>query len=89
MTTQLLNDRYQIIRTLSSGGFGDTFLAKDTHMPSQRLCVVKRLRPIQTNQQVNQLVQDRFQREAAILESLGSGHSQIPKLYAYFYSLGI
>jgi serine/threonine protein kinase, bacterial len=87
MTTQLLNDRYQIIRTLGSGGFGDTFLAEDTHLPSRRLCVVKRLRPIQANPQVNQLVQDRFQREAAILESLGSGHSQIPKLYAYFYSL--
>jgi serine/threonine protein kinase, bacterial len=86
MTTQLLNDRYQIIRTLGSGGFGDTFLAEDTHMPSRRLCVVKRLRPIQTNPEINQLVQDRFQREAAILESLGSGHSQIPKLYAYFYS---
>jgi serine/threonine protein kinase, bacterial len=86
MTTQLLNDRYQIIRTLGSGGFGDTFLAEDTHMPSRRLCVVKRLRPIQANSEVNQLVQDRFQREAAILESLGSGHSQIPQLYAYFYS---
>jgi serine/threonine protein kinase, bacterial len=86
MTTQLLNDRYQIIRTLGSGGFGDTFLAEDTHMPSQRLCVVKRLRPIQANPDVNQLIQERFQREAAILESLGSGHSQIPKLYAYFYN---
>lgn len=86
MTTQLLNDRYQIIRTLGSGGFGDTYLAEDTHMPSRRLCVVKRLRPIHTNPEVNQLVQDRFQREAAILESLGSGHSQTPKLYAYFYS---
>jgi serine/threonine protein kinase, bacterial len=59
MTSQLLNDRYQIIRTLGSGGFGDTFLAEDTHMPSRRLCVVKRLRPVQANPQVNQLVQDR------------------------------
>ncbi len=86
MATQLLNDRYQIIRTLGSGGFGDTFLAEDTHMPSRRLCVVKCLRPIQANPQINQLVQDRFQREAAILETLGSGHSQIPMLYAYFYN---
>jgi serine/threonine protein kinase, bacterial len=85
MTTQLLNDRYQIIRTLGSGGFGDTFLAEDTHMPSRRLCVVKCLRPIQANPQINQLVQERFQREAAILEALGNGHSQIPMLYAYFY----
>jgi serine/threonine protein kinase, bacterial len=86
MNTQLLNDRYQIIRTLGSGGFGDAFLAEDTHMPSRRLCVVKCLRPIQSNPQINQLVQERFQREAAILESLGSGHNQIPMLYAYFYS---
>jgi serine/threonine protein kinase, bacterial len=85
MTTQLLSDRYQIIRTLGSGGFGDTFLAEDTHMPSRRLCVVKCLRPIQANPQINQLVQERFQREAAILEALGNGHSQIPMLYAYFY----
>jgi serine/threonine protein kinase, bacterial len=86
MTTQLLNDRYRIIRKIGSGGFGDTFLAEDTHMPSQRHCVVKGLRPIQTNTQINQLVQERFQREAAILETLGSNHSQIPTLYAYFYS---
>lgn len=37
----LLNNRYQIIRTLGSGGFGDTFLAEDTQMPSQRRCVIK------------------------------------------------
>jgi serine/threonine protein kinase, bacterial len=85
MTTQLPNDRYQIIRKLGAGGFGDTFLAEDTHMPSRRLCVVKCLRPVQANPQINQLVQDRFQREAAILEALGSSHRQIPMLYAYFY----
>ncbi|AFZ27192.1 serine/threonine protein kinase [Cylindrospermum stagnale PCC 7417] len=88
MKTQMLNDRYQVIQVLGAGGFGETFLAEDTYMPSKRRCVVKQLRPIQNNPQVYQLVQERFQREAAILETLGGAADQIPGLYAYFCSEG-
>jgi serine/threonine protein kinase, bacterial len=79
-----LNNRYRIIQTLGSGGFGETFLAEDTQMPSQRRCVIKLLKPVTTSPQIYQLVQERFQREAAILEELGGSSSQIPSLYAYF-----
>jgi serine/threonine-protein kinase len=58
----LLDDRYRIIQTVGSGGFGETFLAEDTQMPSGRRCVIKQLKPIINNPQVYQLVQERFQR---------------------------
>ncbi|MEB3160012.1 MAG: serine/threonine-protein kinase [Synechocystis sp.] len=84
MVTPLLNNRYQIIETLGRGGFGETFLAKDTHMPSARYCVIKHLKPVLESPEIPQWLRDRFQREATILEELGESHPQIPNLYAYF-----
>jgi serine/threonine-protein kinase len=84
MMSTLLDNRYQIIRVLGSGGFGETFLAEDTKMPSKRYCAIKQLRPIVDNPQVYQLVKQRFLREAAVLEELGEFCSQIPCLYANF-----
>ncbi|WP_293061383.1 IMS domain-containing protein [Okeania sp. SIO2B3] len=79
-----MNNRYQVIQALSSGGFGETFLAQDTQMPSGRYCVIKQLKVVTNNPEIYQQVLQRFQREAAILEELGETNSQIPKLYAYF-----
>jgi serine/threonine protein kinase, bacterial len=81
----LLNHRYQVICILGDGGFGKTFLAEDTQMPSSRKVVVKQLKPVRENDpQIHKLVRERFQREAALLEELGDSHDQIPRLYAYF-----
>ena len=80
----LLNNRYRILQVLGSGGCGKTFLAEDTHMPSKRRCVIKQLKPVTTDPIAYQIIQERFQREAAILETLGRSNDQIPTLYAYF-----
>jgi serine/threonine-protein kinase len=88
MTSILLNNRYQVIQVLGAGGFGETLLAEDTHMPSRRRCVIKQLKPVSNNLQTYQMIQQRFEREAATLEFLGEHSDQIPRLYAYFSENG-
>jgi serine/threonine-protein kinase len=82
--TELLNNRYKIIRKLGQGGSGQTYLAEDTYLPSSPLRVIKQLKPTSTDPEVYRILKQRFDREAAILEKLGDDNEQIPKLYAYF-----
>ncbi|WP_019506001.1 serine/threonine-protein kinase [Pleurocapsa sp. PCC 7319] len=84
MKAVMLNNRYRIIKTLGRGGFGETYLTEDTHMPSGRKCVLKQLKPIVKQPKTPLWMKERFQREAAILEELGENSNQIPQLYAYF-----
>ena len=88
MAATLLKNRYRVLRELADGRFGKTFLAEDTQMPSGKKCIVKQLKPINNNSQVDRIVREKFQREAAILETLGDTNSQIPRLYAYFIEAG-
>jgi serine/threonine protein kinase len=82
----MLNNRYEILEQLGRGGFGETFLAIDTRMPSRRKCVIKQLKPDDTTNTAPTpgWFERRFQREAATLEELGQNNRQIPQLYEYF-----
>ncbi|MFS8119961.1 MAG: protein kinase domain-containing protein, partial [Microcoleus sp.] len=86
---RLLNNRYRVIEKLGEGGFGLTLLAEDIQMPSHRQCVIKQLKPHTTNPKIDQTVRERFGQEAAVLEKLGEGHSQIPQLYGHFEEDGL
>lgn len=81
MIGQLLDRRYRIVEVLSSGAFGQTYLAVDTRRPGHPQCVVKQLRP--PSKSVLKNAQRLFKQEAEILEKLGR-HDQIPLLLAYF-----
>ncbi|WP_419546997.1 protein kinase domain-containing protein [Microcystis sp.] len=83
----MLNNRYEILEQLGRGGFGETFLAIDTRMPSGRKCVIKQLKPDEATTGTAPTpgwFEERFRREADTLEKLGRNHPQIPELYDYF-----
>jgi len=85
---EIINGRYEIIDTLGKGGFGETFIAKDTQMPSAKLVVIKKLKPLDSQNTNLELVQNLFAKEAQVLEQLGQNCTQIPTLYAYLIEDG-
>ncbi|NES65170.1 MAG: protein kinase, partial [Okeania sp. SIO2D1] len=81
---KILRQRYKIIDTLGSGGFGDTYLAQDLDLPKKPKCVVKHLSPKTSDPAVLPIAQKLFDREAEALYELGKDSDQIPKLFAHF-----
>ncbi|WP_017652628.1 tetratricopeptide repeat protein [Fortiea contorta] len=83
MLGNTLVNRYQIIRYLGGGGFGDTFVAGDTQLPGSPSCVVKRLKPQASDPVTLETARRLFDTEAQVLYRLGT-HDRIPQLLAYF-----
>ncbi|NES18638.1 MAG: tetratricopeptide repeat protein [Symploca sp. SIO3E6] len=78
-----LGGRYKIIKQLGVGGFGQTFLAEDGHLPGSPKCVVKQLKPKSSEAENMQTARRLFDTEAKVLYQLGS-HDQIPRLLGHF-----
>jgi serine/threonine protein kinase len=83
MIGQLLDGRYRIASKLGEGGFGHTYLAHDTRIPNEPLCVVKHLKPASDDREYLKVANRLFTSEAQVLAKLGD-HDRIPRLLAYF-----
>jgi len=84
----ILHNRYEIIKDLGKGGFGNTYLAKDLDLPEKPHCVVKHLQPTDNSPTGLALAQRFFDKEAQILHNLGNQCQQIPTLFANFEENG-
>jgi len=90
---EIIGGHYQIAQELASGGFGQTYIAKDIHLPDKPLRVVKLLKPLTTkgsdivplakDHPTFHIAQRLFNQEAQTLYKLGV-HDQIPQLFGHF-----
>jgi eukaryotic-like serine/threonine-protein kinase len=81
-------NRYEIIKDLGGGGFGDTYLAKDLNLPGKPPCVVKHLQPTDNSPTGLALARRLFDTEAQVLYNLGNQCQQIPTFFDNFEENG-
>lgn len=79
----MLAGHYQIVSSLGSGGFGQTFLAQDNDLPDNPLCVIKKLKPRSSDPDTLRTAKRLFDCEAQTLARLGD-HDRIPRLLDHF-----
>jgi CHASE2 domain-containing sensor protein/serine/threonine protein kinase len=80
---KILDGRYKIVKVLGAGGFSETYIAEDTKLPDNPLCVVKQLKPVNSKPEQLAIARRLFSSEAQTLQKLGI-YKQIPQLLAYF-----
>ncbi len=80
---QELGGRYRLIGHLGGGGFGQTYLAEDVHLPDSPRCVVKKLHPQFSDELSAATAKRLFETEARVLYHLGHC-DRIPRLLAHF-----
>ncbi|MBW4636401.1 MAG: protein kinase [Iphinoe sp. HA4291-MV1] len=83
MIGQLLAGHYKVLEVLGEGGFGQTYIVEDIHLPGNPKCVLKHLKTSSTDPDILETARRLFRKEAETLQQLGN-HDQIPRLLAYF-----
>jgi len=83
MLGKTLTGRYKIVKLLGGGGFSQTFIAEDGHLPDRPACVIKQLKPVSSQAEVLRISRELFDKEAKVLYRLGK-HNCIPSLLAHF-----
>ncbi len=83
MIGQLLAGHYRILQVLGAGGFGQTYITEDLHLPGNPKCVLKHLKPASADPALLEMARKLFEKEAIVLQQLGN-HDRIPRLLAYF-----
>ena len=83
MLGQVLKGRYQLIRLLGAGAFGQTYVARDLYQAQTPECVVKQLKPASSDKTFLKVARRLFETEVSTLKRLGT-HDCIPKLLDSF-----
>ncbi len=81
MLGHLLTGRYLILQKLGTGGFSETYLARDKYLPLHPLCVVKHLKLSPRNPLPPAIAKQMFATEIQVLNRLKL-HSHTPMLLA-------
>ena len=80
---KILKQRYEILKEIGSGAFGNTYIAADRDFPGLPHRVVKHLCPTHTDPVSLTISKELFANEARCLSKLGE-YGQIPRLFSYF-----
>jgi serine/threonine protein kinase len=77
---QIIQERYQIIRLLGSGGFGAVYLAEDQRLA--RPVAIKEMNAARLDDQERRIAAELFEREALMLAQLD--HQGLTRVWDYF-----
>jgi outer membrane protein assembly factor BamB/predicted Ser/Thr protein kinase len=79
----ILQDRYEIIKTVAIGGMGVVYQARDRRFPKvNRLLAVKEMINAAPDVRLRELTVQAFEREANVMAMLD--HPALPKIFDYF-----